>query len=82
MSVFVRGTREGKFTIVVLHVDDLNVLSNSEELLRDFKAALQAKPPLKEAVYMTIPEGVSFAGRKRGNCVNLEKALYGLKQAS
>ena len=43
MSVFVRGTREGKFAIVVLHVHDQNVLSDSEGLLRDFKAALQAQ---------------------------------------
>ena len=37
--------------------------------------------PLKEAVYMTIPEGVDSADGRHGNCVKLDKALYGLKQA-
>ena len=35
-AVFVRGTRDGRFTIIILHVDDNNVLSNSKVILRDF----------------------------------------------
>ena len=38
--------------------------------------------PLKEAVYMTIPEGVASADGRHGNCVKLDTALYELKQAS
>ena len=41
-SVFVRGTADGNFVIIVLHVDDQNIFATSLPLIDDFKAALRA----------------------------------------
>ena len=42
-SVFVRGTADGNFVIIVLHVDDQNIFATSLTLIDDFKAALRAQ---------------------------------------
>ena len=42
-SVFVRGTADGNFVIIILHVDDQNIFATSLPLIDDFKAALCAQ---------------------------------------
>ena len=42
-SVFVRGTADGNFVIIVLHVDDQDIFVTSLPLIDGFKAALRAQ---------------------------------------
>ena len=42
-SVFVRGTRDRNFVIIVLHVNDQNVFATSLPLIDEFKAVLRAQ---------------------------------------
>ena len=42
-SVFVRGTRDSNFVIIVLHVDDQYVFATSLPLMDEFKAVLRAQ---------------------------------------
>ena len=41
--MFVRGTADSNFVIIVLHVDDQNIFATSLPLIDDFKAALRAQ---------------------------------------